>query len=314
MARSALALIASIIVNVGVETLGTQLSRGKRLAPAKPVHDHLELRKPIAWVHCPKCGSSFANALIHSPGVCPNLPEDVSVPAEPNPLSTFFREDYPKDEYCPGGFTPFHIYRAPPGHESVGDVYEQVKGNAVMMLRQPEQRILSVLHHRRMGLKPHLKWKGHSTRRDELNNTEFAEIESGCMVKMLTRANHYREGELGTSLQGPCFDIGTHEPPTEDEVDMAVTRLREGFQFVGLTDQWDLSICLFVKMFGGKCQKSMFGEVRRKNGLSTEYDPADLDGWVDQRDGPLYAEAQRIFNANLKKYDVSESNCPSSCM
>ena len=33
----------------------------------------------------------------------------------------------------------------------------------------------------------------------------------------------------------------------------AAKRVREGFAFVGITEEWDLSACLFHEMFGGDC-------------------------------------------------------------
>ena len=34
---------------------------------------------PMHWLHVPKCGSSFFNALMHMPGACPGVEENVSV-------------------------------------------------------------------------------------------------------------------------------------------------------------------------------------------------------------------------------------------
>ena len=34
------------------------------------------------------------------------------------------------------------------------------------------------------------------------------------------------------------------------------------FAFVGLTEEWDLSVCLFHRMFGGECHVREFLDVR----------------------------------------------------
>ena len=33
----------------------------------------------------------------------------------------------------------------------------------------------------------------------------------------------------------------------------AAKRVHEGFAFVGIAEEWDLSVCLFHEMFGGDC-------------------------------------------------------------
>ena len=56
----------------------------------------------------------------------------------------------------------------------------------------------------------------------------------GCQVKMLT-------GRRCAALYSPTMlDLG-----------QAKARLETGFAFVGLTDHYDLSVCLFHAMFGG---------------------------------------------------------------
>lgn len=274
----------------------------------------LTLKKPLAWLHIPRCGSSFANTLIHHPGICPWLPTNVEMSLEEYPLKDFFHDAFPKDEYCPGGWFPKEIYKDPPGHESIGPVYDQIKGHGIVMLRQPEQRLLSAFH-----LNP--SWALTGLRRD-MTAKQFAKVQQGCMVKMLTRANHNKFGvdHVTFGWEGPCVNVFEPSPPSRDEVELAKKRLHEGFQFVGLTEEFDLSVCLFHAMFGGHCQDFEFDNVRtanddkkdRKSHTNT-YDTAELEGFVDHSDRELYEEAKNIFYSNLQSYGISQANCPSVC-
>merc|ERR1719254_213341 len=99
-------------------------------------------------------------------------------------------------------------------------------------------------------------------------------------------------------------------PPTQVEEDEAMKRLQTGFSFVGLTEQWDLSICLFNKMFNQECQSIQFDNTRptsTKN--STDYDTVVLNNWRDLSDGKLYDAATKMFEENLEKYGASEISC-----
>merc|ERR1719469_93252 len=64
---------------------------------------------------------------------------------------------------------------------------------------------------------------------------------------------------------------------------IAMDRVRK-FKFVGLTSQWELSICLFHTMFGGTCLPVEFSNLRRGNYSAGDANP--YNGRVDPYDGP----------------------------
>lgn len=268
------------------------------------VSQRLELLKPITWLHIPRCGSSFANVLIHHEGICPTIPQNESIEAGDFPLSHFFHK-FPKKDFCPGGFSKGDLYPNPPGHLSVGPIFDQIKGHGVIVLRQPEQRILSAFHNDHMGV-----FVDH-----KITAREYAEIQQGCMVKMLTYENHENYGKDPHSLsnEGPCMSIDEPSPPTDEDITLASYRLRTGFPFVGLADRFELSVCLFHAMFGGKCQDFMFGDVRTPTKNRQLYDTSELEGFIDHADNALYKVAEQQFEANLRLYGVSETTCPSIC-
>jgi hypothetical protein len=50
-----------------------------------------------------------------------------------------------------------------------------------------------------------------------------------------------------------------------------------------------------------------------ENSSSSDYDTSELFGWVDNLDGPLYAEAALMFESALTASGVDASSCSSMC-
>ncbi|CAK8992389.1 unnamed protein product [Durusdinium trenchii] len=98
------------------------------------------------------------------------------------------------------------------------------------------------------------------------------------------------------AYNGSLFPLGLY--PRDHALGLrAVKRLREGFAFVGLTEEWDLSICLFHTMFGGPCHSSEFHNARKSHHLKNadgSYDTSVLQGYQDEIDGLVYAEGLRM--------------------
>mmetsp|Transcript_63571 Transcript_63571/g.127488 ORF Transcript_63571/g.127488 Transcript_63571/m.127488 type:complete len:234 (+) Transcript_63571:203-904(+) len=204
-----------------------------------------------------------------------------------------------KDGACPGGFS--HIG----GHDGVDPKWDTVyNGHAATMLRQPEQRLLSDYHYGQASW-PYGREK---PARDEV---EYLQRMQGCMVRMLVH-----KGDMRVSCGGRDYSW----PPTDDEVKLAVKRLRTGFTFVGITEQWPLSICLGHRMLGGRCRTSDFVDTRvtaRSGGLPQvklnlhpePWDVSPLKGLTDPYDGAVYKAAQEIFAENLQRHNVSFESC-----
>merc|ERR1719265_1310490 len=178
----------------------------------------------------------------------------------------------------------------------------------MVMLRQPEQRIISAWNDN------YHSWQFNVFGRAPADLQEFAAVVAGCAVKMITRSG------ISSGL-GYHGSVCGSPNVTSEETELAVQRLREGFVFVGLTEEWNLSMCLFRKMFGGHCHAYDFTQVspdvhEQSSELipkSTEdpslYNTTELGGFKDAYDGRLYEEARRIFKRNLEHYNVSRANC-----
>ena len=262
---------------------------------------------PIAWVHVPKTGTSFANTFFGHPGICPHMPEGV-VPIPGGLFFTWMSEELDLGEMCPGGFSD--TYRSVPGHDAMGDAYDANIGHGLIMLRQPEQRLISNFN---MAVS-----EVYMTSPPSL--LEYAEEMAGYAVKMLTRTGTWGEdGQIPLADQEAAsqyhFCSYCDEPVTQAETDLAVHRLQEGFGFIGITDEWALSVCLFHAMFGGECHEHSLANNRPGAERTDDelYDTSELHGFVDVADGALYEVGLRIFHSNLETYGVTDESCAEMC-
>jgi len=137
---------------------------------------------------------------------------------------------------------------------------------------------------------------------------EFAKVVSGCAVRMLVRDVASPAGNE-TTQPSAC---GSPEPASGAETNLAKERLRESFVYVGITEEWDLSICLLHAVFGGDCLASDFVDSnpgQASNTSSSMYDISVLEGYQDLHDGAVYAEARAIFQEQMQRYGVSQETC-----
>jgi len=254
----------------------------------------LQKLKPLIWVHISKTGTGMLNTLYNHPGICPNATQE----ARASPVGVedeWFYDHYPREEACPGSFNLSYSGR---GHLGFGPYFRGNQGHAIAMFRQPEQRAISAYYWSKSQLFVHTPELKTATIR------EYAIAVQGCQTKMLAE-DGYPEGP------SPC--VVSYIPPTDRMVQVSLQRLRHGFAFVGITDKWDLSLCLFHKMFGGDCTVSEFTNTRPGPASSSSYDIAVLDGWTDKFDRPVYELALTMFEEELRKYGVSHESCRAWC-
>merc|ERR1719456_1356898 len=107
------------------------------------------------------------------------------------------------------------------------------------MFRKPAQRILSGYYARINGTAA------------GYNVTTYAHLTEGCTAKMIVGMSCAEYSHGSAPLEG--------QPQlNESIVEKAIWRLDNGFAFIGLTEEWPLSVCLFHAMFGGKCHSREF--------------------------------------------------------
>merc|ERR1719336_1328515 len=153
----------------------------------------LRTSMPLAWMHISKAGTSLINALIHTPGVCPGVPQNEFVSGEAlegtggenefnaGMLNAFAWSHNMKTNHglntstCPGLLKLAH-------HQAIGAPGEfeaHYAGKGVAMIRQPEQRLISSYGHNQHDWPYLLPAK---------SLAEYSQVVAGCTVRMLTRA------------------------------------------------------------------------------------------------------------------------------
>jgi len=237
----------------------------------------------VAWLHIPKAGTSFANTL--ASWACTSLEEDDAVDNSYSDSSGAYIWGFMEQHRgeCAKGFSMCGGHAPIETSSGTCNSWKKHAGSFVGMFRQPEQRLISGFHQ-----------SCHDVEGNDHTLTEYREMVAGCSVKMLNGK------ECGADIK-----------VDSDMVETATRRVDEGFAFVGLTDEWALSVCLFHAMFGGDCHAREFKNVRPgvKHADHENYDASVLEGWVDPYDGALYAHTSKVFWANTAKYGVSAHSC-----
>lgn len=252
---------------------------------------------PIYWLHVPKAGSSFETTLAHH--VCgAAVPSDFTT-ADPHLSSLKFkrveglRECYASQwESLPCatarwnaqcGQSSFLNFQS--GHYPLpSDFPDEDLRHVVAMFREPTQRAISGWLHDRHDCV------------DAETPQDYAACVGACAARMLTG--------------GGC---GGGQAPSEEDFEQAARRAAH-LGFVGLTGEWDLTVCLFHAMHGGPCKPEEFfnarpGDVKHdSSGYNvTQYLPdASRSPSFDDR---LYARVEKIFWERIEKYGVSREQC-----
>ena len=166
------------------------------------------------------------------------------------------------------------------------------------MFRDPDQRILSGYHDDFNNFAA-VDYIDHLV--DMISHPDLDMENCTASVRGLTKVPVLEFAEACKG--GMTYQLVTEHPTTQTldpnrprmtraDAEEAARRVREGFAFVGITEEWDLSMCLLHKMFGGACKASDF-ENPNYPGKSAEmaYDTSELHGWHDDVDEVVYAAA-----------------------
>jgi len=265
---------------------------------------------PVFFLHVPKCGgTSLGKTILLFEGVCSKMTDQdrellLTASGGYTSVGKVWGVNFSAnawEDVCSLVDLRFADYSFG-DHSGIGMMYSRyIKGHGVTMLRQPEQRILSgyddMFH----------SWSTDVFGREPNSQLEYAKVVAGCAVKMLTRDGRARGNSKAASV------CGDPAPATNDETTLAIERLTEGFQFVGIVEEYEKSICLLHAMFGGTCTAQEFDSKRTTRSSSRNstggYDTSVLKGWTDEQDGKLFAEGMRLFQNNLQNFHVNTESC-----
>eukprot|EP00811_Abedinium_folium_P000392 NODE_10359_length_1358_cov_2.223396.p1 GENE.NODE_10359_length_1358_cov_2.223396~~NODE_10359_length_1358_cov_2.223396.p1 ORF type:complete len:313 (+),score=76.04 NODE_10359_length_1358_cov_2.223396:107-1045(+) len=257
---------------------------GKLLA-VKPVQDVL-----LRWFHVERTGTSFANVLFT--WACEDISDDFfaeSSSLHGSDMATLKNMSKYKLVMCPGFL---HAHYAIGAHAC--QTYAGVKTFAGMF-REPGQRLISYYHHEQAQCAAGL----HCNEYFQTSKTaiETAKQYQGCYAKMLN----------GLS----CGAEDTSDMQLSMYADNAIVTLHTQFAFVGIVEDWDISVCLFHVMLGGSCNEREFVNVDRigNDTIKTYDQEAVLGSWFDKYDHLVYEAARTTYYKNIIRHTVSKKLC-----
>lgn len=252
--------------------------------------------RTLAWFHVPKCSTSIGNTFGHY--LKPELREDVSMPA------------CNRDDPCESNVPEIEFERRVGidlldsksvwgkrgnwgDHSKIDELaWWKYEGHFAGVFRDPLRRAWSAY-----------KWFGEPV---NVNEADYARSIQGTTVRMMSGQ---RYGLDCNWPQYPC-DAGPEQEPANLKV--ATDRLR-GFKFVGLTDEYPLSVCLFHARFGGECLPSEFENMRptsAKTGVANEEAAMTvLGGVVDEEETTFFMSVYDRFCSDLSAFDVTHQVC-----
>jgi len=271
----------------------------------------------IAWFHPMKAGSSFGATLAHfanhtiprnahmpSCGFIDQTPEDACPSGEQGPYE-FFVYKYPYPKYFDNVFWNNKADPDPGNHRSITPISWSIwHGRFAGIFRQPESRSASAFNHFTGGIG---------------DVRQYSMYTQGTVAKMLAGVDGLEVMNCSflynKTFKYDCSSDACQEcrTPATAHLPLALERLK-GFAFVGLMEQYALSVCLFHKMFGGECLPVEFVNMRK--GV-VHQDPKvlleKLQGFEDSADRAVYDAVKQRFEADVLRFDVNKATCAKMC-
>jgi len=241
--------------------------------------------EPIFYVHIPKAGSSIATSIVHL--VCGNKVDSHLAILDPGQTQTWQNK-------CGRN----KIRRFKSSHDPL-DLKVDLS-TVVTMARPAKQRIISGYMHslhdcprlqRMKGIQANPPWKIDQIDRQLL--IQYAKCVEGCATSMFSGHRCTEERNL-------------HQ--IQADVPGVVAKIPK-MGFVGLTNHWDLTICMWHARFGGECLEAEFANLRPGKYGDFAHDESLLESSFNPVDDAVYEAAAKHFMSDMKKYDVTPKTC-----
>lgn len=236
----------------------------------------------VAWVHVPKAGTSFGTTLAHYANS--SLPADALL------------------ESC----------------NAIRDNLEDCRNNALGLAFTTLYSVDT--YFKDLLWMKHGNWGAHVPITTEVWNQfngHFFGMFRETVSWIRSRYNFFgQEGESLVDYYERSAGMATHLLSENRDVTEALTRL-EQFSFVGMTDEYRTSICLFHLKFSTPCLPVEFIDIRPGKPKNNKNISQDVYEKVveasNDSDKILNARAKAIFDADVAKYGATRERCAQIC-
>jgi len=249
--------------------------------------DRLQHASKLFWLHIPRKGTTFGLCILHHTFFCPTFHHKV-VGTQQHHTQRYIRFKHP----CPNTLDaslaehrplPWALYR----------IHRLDNGSAVTMFRKPAVHAMSLA----------IAYCGYD--RDCYRRRAGAFSLVPLLQLRRNEGLYYTDGEDKLARRAAML--------TAADLSKGIAALRE-FAFVGVLEEWPLSVCLFHSIFGGNFSQEQFtngrpGKLARKGqSYNTSWVEDVIPDWSTQ----LYEFAQKRFHFDLQRYAVTKDSCNNS--
>lgn len=305
--------------------LGAQYSASLQINPLDDDDGAQEFPWPVFYLHIPKTAGGFATSVLHSAcGACmPNLHSAWRIAGVFEP-----------DECCADKFARFDGMHLPIHGLDFDALPEPRLKHVITLFRDPRQRLMSGFFHNRHNcgylknvdapgctgddpLQPECAPLLRAPTSEKLER--YAQCVGSCTYYMLTKtSNPNLNGGEYCGAEGKIAYEGIasmHKSITHNLSGPVNTVGALGF--VGLADEYELTVCLWHVRFGSPCLPVEFENLRqgvnRKQSLYGEDAfTKEAEEWMTA-DLAIYETAKTRFHNELKHYGVTRSKCAQVC-
>jgi hypothetical protein len=257
---------------------------------------------PIYYLHIPESGSGFATTVVrHACG--DNLPAELEV-LEP---TDFLATRYPT---CNAS----RFSRFTSGHEPLEITRDADLAHAVVMIRDPSQRVLAGYYNDLHDCDA-LKLEHHcSTDAGFLRCDGDIMRDDGLFLRNPQTISPRAYGQCVENCTANMLTGRSCSEPGAVDVQRAIDAI-DKLGFVGLTDEWTLSVCLWHKMFGGRVVPAEFNHAKRgvisarSHGFGSYDHHALLGHWRPAADTRVFEAASHRFWSDIEQFGIDQEVC-----